>query len=59
MLLLYFLNSPVMFLSMVNHWPLECQRTSDTSKKLVREVQPLISANLAGACWLTLAHVSC
>lgn len=48
MLLLYFLNSPVMFLSMVNHWPVECQRTSPTSRKLVREHQ-LLAAQLQSA----------
>lgn len=34
-LLLYFLKWPHRFLSIVSHWPFECQRASDTSRNLM------------------------
>lgn len=38
-LLLYFLKLPIKFLSIVNHWPLECQSTRRTSRNLVEREQ--------------------
>lgn len=63
-LLLYFLNSPLMFFSMVPHWPVERQRSSPTSRKLGREQQLLAVCRppqdtLGGHTWGTHLGAGC